>query len=184
MYTRLQAQFRQRPIVLHAFARAGEGVEKGVDPGTPRPLPDSQEAGARISSLNDLKQRQQARHGHGQRIGRAQKDRALPQQDRIAEIVTHLPNVLAEFVGRLDAKGLMVKIAEGAGVKGTAHGGLQHQRQILIGRQNADRFVDFRKARRIRSGRDAVKVRGALDHLQQIVERRRLIGRGDPFPIG
>ena len=74
-------------------------------------------------------------------------------------------NVLAEFVGRLDAKRLMVKIAEGAGVERTAHGGLQHQGQILIGRQNADRRIDFRKARRIRSGGGAVELRGAIDHL-------------------
>ena len=92
--------------------------------------------------------------------------------------------MLAEFVGRFDAKGLMVKIAEGAGVKGTARGGLHDQGQILIGRQHADRLVDFRKARRIRSGGSAVKVRGAIDYLKQIVERGRSIGRGDPFPIG
>ena len=89
--------------------------------------------------LNDVKQRQQARHGNRQRIGRAEKNRTLPQQERIAEVVVHFAKVLAEFVGRLDAKRLVVKIAERAGVKRTAHGGLQHQGQILIGRQNADR---------------------------------------------
>ena len=92
--------------------------------------------------MHDIQERQQARHGNHQRVGVSQEYRAAQAETRPEEI-THTGSVRAKLGEGHDTEAAVaIKRTEGASIKGTAFCRLQHHSHVLVGRENANGFVN------------------------------------------
>ena len=99
------------------------------------------------------------------------KKEGAAQAETFAQEIAHGFGVRAKLSGSLDAEAAVaVKVAEGAGIKGTALRGLEDDRHVLVGREDADRLVDL-------------AVTGDVG-LVTLRSHRRLRAVGRPFQVG
>jgi len=135
-----------------------------------------------------------ARHGRDQRVRIGQEER-FSQPEGCSEKCLHLLDVRSQLCRAFDPKrAVPVEVTERAAIIRAAFGRLDHQRQVLIGRQNADGTIDAAEPCNIRGQAfrspsaqhlDPGIAKGVCDLLGKGMDPRRkgtaLLGR-EPLP--
>ena len=130
-----QAALGEAAVVALGLQSAGEAVDEGVYTASFRvELP-----------LEHVEQVVETSDGHGERVGRAQEDRPPAQPHRRADVGAHLLDVLIELERGPDVIRLVVEVAERARGERAAPRGLDDEREVLVGREDADRKVHARE---------------------------------------